>query len=128
MFEIGSKNKLFNLAEAQGLWPLVRKITEKHQQELEPIQRRLNLMLANDPRRKVVEDEYSGVVAAWRTKLEQLGVEVAGLWSVGFNVGEGFLSWKYPELSLAFFISHDAPQERLKLSDYIAEYDPDWAC
>lgn len=128
MLEIGSKNKLFNLAEAQELWPLVRKITEKNQQELEPIQRRLNLMLANDPRRKVVEGEYSGVVAAWRTKLEQLGVEVAGLWSVGFNVGEGFLSWKYPELSLTFFISHDAPEERLKLSDYIDEYDPDWAC
>ena len=128
MLEIGSKNKLFNLAEAQELWPLVRKITEKHQQELEPIQRRLNLMLANDPRRKAVEAEYSDVVAAWRTKLEQLGVDVAGLWSVGFNVGEGFLSWKYPELTLAFFISHDAPQERLKLSDYIDEYDPDWAC
>ena len=128
MLEIGSKNKLFNLAEAQELWPLVRKITEKHQQQLEPIQRRLNLMLANDPRRKVVEDEYSNVVAAWRTKLEQLGIDVAGLWSVGFNVGEGFLSWKYPELSLAFFISHDRPEERLKLSDYIDEYDPDWAC
>ena len=128
MLEIGSKNKIFNLAEAQELWPLVRKITEKHQQELEPIQLRLNLMLANDPRRKVVEAEYSGVVAAWRTKLEQLGVEVAGLWSVGFNVGDGFLSWKYPELSLTFFISHDVPEERLKLSDYIDEYDPDWAC
>ena len=128
MLEIGSKNKLFNLAEAQELWPLVRKITEKHQQDLEPIQRRLNLMLANDPRRKCVEAEYSNVVATWRTKLEQLGVDVAGLWSVGFNVGEGFLSWKYPELSLSFFISHDAPQERLKLSDYIDEYDPDWAC
>ena len=128
MLEIGSKNKLFNLAEAQELWPLVRKITENHQQQLEPIQRRLNLMLANDPRRKVVEDEYANVVAAWRTKLEQLGIDVAGLWSVGFNVGEGFLSWKYPELSLAFFISHDSPQERLKLSDYIDEYDPDWAC
>ena len=128
MLEIGSKNKLFNLAEAQELWPLVRKITEKHQQELEPIQRRLNLMLANDPRRKFVEAEYLDVVAAWRTKLEQLGVEVAGLWSVGFNVGEGFLSWKYPELSLTFFISHDVPKERLKLSDYIDEYDPDWAC
>lgn len=128
MLEIGQTKKLFDLIEAQTLLPLVRTVTQKHEQQLQPIQQRLNRMLANDPRRKHLEMEFADVVSRWRAKVQQLGVCVTGLWEVCFDVGDGVLSWVYPELSLNFFIAHAVPEKRLKLLDYIDEYDPDWAC
>jgi len=106
MLEIGQPHKLFDLAEAHALLPLIQTVTEKHQQQLKPIQDRLVLMLANDPRRKHLEVQFSEIVSRWRVKVQQLGVSVTDLWVVGFDVGDGVLSWKYPELSLSFFIAH----------------------
>ena len=128
MIEIGNEKKFFGLSEAQALLPLIQAITEKHQQELKPIQHRLESMLSNDPRRKSWESEFSDVVSRWRNKVQQLGAKVTDLWVVGFDVGEVLLSWKYPELSISYFISHSDPQQRVKLSEYVDVYDPDWAC
>jgi len=125
--EIGSSEKVFNLAEAQAILPLVQSITLKHQQELEPIQQRLQRMLSNDPRRKYIEQDFADIVSRWRTKIEQLGVRVYDLWLVGFDVGEGVISWKHPELTLSHLVLHRLQHERLKLSDYINDFDPDWA-
>ena len=120
--EIGVTEKLFNLSEAQALLPLIQSITQKHCEQLEPIQLRLNKMLSNDPRRHLVEFEYQQIVARWRTKVEQLGVVVAGLWIVNFDVGNGFLSWRYPELSVSYFLEkHESFSERVKLLNYIEE-------
>ena len=126
--EIAPFEKLFNLSEAQELLPLVQSITQKHQTELEPIQDRLNKMLSNDPRRNPIEHEYEQVVSKWKAKLEKLGASVKGLWVVEFNVGEGVISWRYPELGLHYFRKNGADlASRAKLVDYIEEYDPDWA-
>jgi len=126
--EIAPFEKLFNLAEARSLLPLIKKITAKHQQELEPIRVKLNKMLSNDPRRSSVEKEYEDIVHRWRLKVEKLGASVNGLWIVEFNVGSGALSWRNPELGLNYF--REAGKEfssRIKLSNYIEECDPDWA-
>lgn len=126
--EIGLKDKLFNIKEAQVLLPLVRTVTIRQRADLTPIQDKLNKMLANDPRRKVFERDYEVVVSHWRNKVEQLGVRVSGLWTVEFDVGGGSLCWRYPELSLSYFRADGANfSERIKLTDYINETDPDWA-
>lgn len=126
---LGTRDKLFNLAEARELLPLVQSITQKHHQELSPIRLRLEKMLSNDPRRASVETLYEGIVRRWKDKIELLGASVAGLWVVEFNVGEGCLSWRYPELTLGSFRANNKPlAERQKLADYIEETDPDWAC
>jgi len=126
--EIGLKDKLFNLKEAQELLELVQTVTEIQHGQLAPVQDRLNKMLANDPRRKVYESEYERIVDQWRTKIQLLGAHVSGLWMVEFDVGEGCLAWRYPELSLNYFQARGASfSERVKLRDYIEENDPDWA-
>jgi hypothetical protein len=126
--DIGLVKRVFNLAEAERQFPLVQSITQKHRQELAPIQERLQRMLSNDPRRHALEQNYESVVRRWRTKIEQLGASVSGLWIVEFNVGEGCLSWRHPELSLNYFRSHgDSFSEREVLQDYIEANDPDWA-
>lgn len=126
--EIAPFEKLFNLAEAKNLLPLVKSVTQKHQSELEPVQDRLNRMLSNDPRRNPIEQEYQQLVSRWKAKIEKLGANVRGLWVVEFNVGEGSISWRYPELGLSYFRQNGADlASRLKLVDYIEEVDPDWA-
>jgi len=126
--EITPDEKLFSFSEADKLLPLVRSITQKHQTELTPIQNRLKKMLSNDPRRNSVEHEYEQVVSRWKSKVEKLGTSVCGLWVVEFNVGEGALSWRYPELSLAYFRATGVEfSNRVKIDDYIEEFDPDWA-
>lgn len=126
--EIAPFEKLFNLAEAKSLLPLVQSVTSKHQAQLAPIQDRLNKMLSNDPRRNPIEHEYEQVVSKWKSKIEKLGAVVRGLWVVEFNVGEGALCWRHPELSLNYFRAcGDDFTSRVKLSDYIEECDPDWS-
>lgn len=126
--EIGQAGKLFNRPEARELLPLVRSITETYQLQLAPIQQRLNMMLSNDPRRSAIETEFEHVVSHWKAKIEQLGPKVYGLWVVEFDVGEGYLSWRYPEVGLNFFRAHGASiADRVRLSQYIEETDPDWA-
>lgn len=126
--EIGQTERVFDLAEARQRLPLVQKITQKHQNELAPLQVKLNRMLSNDPRRGMFEDQYEKIVRQWRTKIEQLGVVVVGLWVVEFDVGEGCLSWRHPELSLQYFRPHGTNfADRVRLPNYIEENDPDWA-
>ncbi len=124
--EISTSAKLFNLNEAQELLPVILKITHVHCQELEPLQHRLDRMLSNDPRRAQYEQQYERFVSTWRGKIERLGAIAAGLWVVEFDVGDGVLSWRYPEL----LIAHYRPLNKVirsRLADYIEENDPDWA-
>ena len=126
--EIGQTGKLFNLHEAREHLPLVQAITGTHHMQLAPIQARLNKMLSNDPRRSIIENEYEQVVSKWRSKIEQLGPTVQGLWVVEFNMGDCLLSWRYPELSINSVRLYDqAFNDRVKLAGYIEEHDPDWA-
>jgi len=124
--EISGQKKLFNLAEANLLLPLVTKLTQSHCDALAPLQLRLDRMLSNDPRRTVFEQQYQTHVSQWRGKIERLGATAAGLWVVEFEVGDGALNWRYPELQIAYFRPQRATI-RQKLLDYIEENDPDWA-
>jgi hypothetical protein len=125
--EIGVRDKLFNLTEAKELLPLVQIVTKRQFTKLSPIKERMNRMLANDPRRRTVEQEFEFQVSQWRSKVMQLGARVSGLWTVEFDVGDGSLCWRYPELSLNYFRKHGTEfSERVKLRDYIEECDPEW--
>lgn len=126
--EIGVKNKVFSLQEAQELMPLIKSVTQAHAAELAPLQARLNKMLSNDIRRAVLEREFEVIVSRWKSKIENVGAAVSGLWQVEFDLGEGCLAWRFPELGLTHFKVHGTVfAERVKLIDYIEEYDPDWA-
>jgi len=126
--QIWREERYFNLGEAQDMLPLVERITREHYQQLIPIQEKLNKMLSNDPRRLPHEREFEQVVSSWKEKMHRLGLSVKGLWVVEFEVGEGHLSWRFPELGIRYFRPRGANQsERIRLAQYIDEQDPDWA-
>lgn len=128
--QIGACNepRIFTLSEARVLFPMVRTITAAAHDELEPVRRRLEATLPTNPELPAIEREYEDTVKRWAGKMERLGVVVKGLWLVDFDTGEGFLCWRYPELSLGHFHDyHEGFTSRRSIAEIIEERDPDWA-
>lgn len=120
--------RVFTLAEAEALFPLVRKITQAAHQELEPVRRTLEAMVPTNPMIQDVERQYEAIVKRWVGKMERLGLVVKGLWLVDFDTGDGYLCWKFPELRIGFYHSyHEGYSSRIPLRQVVEEFDPDWA-
>ena len=120
--------RVFTLAEAETLFPLVRRITHEAHEELEPVRRKLESMVPSNPRIQDVEREYEEIVKRWVGKMERLGLVVKGLWLVDFDTGDGYICWRFPELKLGYYHSyHEGYAGRRPLKEVIEELDPDWA-
>jgi hypothetical protein len=130
IFQIVARDetRVFTLAEAEELFPLVRSITEAAWHELEPVRRRLESMVPTNPRLGEVEREYELIVKRWMAKMARLGLVVKGLWLVDFDTGDGYLCWKFPELRIGHYHGyHEGFTSRRALREVIEELDPDWA-
>ncbi len=128
--QIGSPDspRYFNLEEANETLPLVQRITKHAYEELQVVKQELENMLPSDPRAVAIEVRYETIVKKWVAKMERLGLVVTGLWLVDFDMGDGYLCWKYPELKIGYFHSYtDGFASRRPLSEIIEEQHPDWA-
>jgi hypothetical protein len=130
IFQIVARDetRVFTLAEAEEIFPLVRTITEAAWRELEPVRHRIEAMVPANPRIREVEQEYEEIVKRWMAKMHRLGLVVKGLWLVDFDTGDGYLCWKFPELKLGYYHGyHEGFDGRRPLREVIEEQDPDWA-
>lgn len=130
IFQIVARDetRVFTLAEAEEIFPLVRTITEAAWRELEPVRHRIEAMVPANPRIREVEHEYEEIVKRWMAKMHRLGLVVKGLWLVDFDTGDGYLCWKFPELKLGYYHGyHEGFASRRPLREVIEEQDPDWA-
>ena len=122
------ETRVFTLAEAEELFPLVRSITDSAWRELEPVRRKLEAMVPVNPQIHEVERQYETIVKRWMAKMARLGLVVKGLWLVDFDTGDGYLCWKFPELRIGHYHSHyEGFTRRRPLAEVIEEIDPDWA-
>ena len=120
--------QIFSLAEAQSLLPVVRKVTRRAVGDFDPVRERYRNLLDCDPRKPQLALQYEKIIRLWMTKMERFGLVARGLWAVDFDTGDGCLSWKYPELRLAFFVDFEDPNmTRRSLSEVLAERLPSWA-
>ncbi len=120
--------RVFTLAEAKELFPLVWRITRAAHVELEPVRRALETIAPMSPQLKTVEQNYEATVRRWVGKMERLGLVVKGLWLVDFDTGDGYLCWKFPELRIGHYHSYNEGfGGRRRLCDVVEEFDPDWA-
>lgn len=120
--------RIFSLAEAQSLLPVVRKVTRRAVDDFDPVRGRYRNLLDCDPRKPRLALRYERVVRLWMTKMARFGLVARDLWAVDFDTGDGYLSWKYPELRLAFFVDSEDPNStRRSLSEVLAERLPNWA-
>ena len=119
--------RIFSLAEAQSLLPVVRKVTRRAVGDFDPVRGRYRNLLDCDPRKPQLALQYEKIVRLWMTKMARFGLVARGLWAVDFDTGDGYLSWKYPELRLAFFVDSEDPNlTRRSLSEVLAERLPNW--
>ncbi|MHB8255032.1 MAG: DUF2203 family protein [Acidiferrobacter sp.] len=131
IWQIGSPGdtRVFTLAEALELFPLVRRITYGSYRELEPLRRLLATLSPGSVSLYEAEEQYERVVKRWVAKMERLGIVVKGLWLVDFDTGDGYLCWRFPELNLGHYHGYrEDYTTRRPLRDVIEEMDPDWAC
>lgn len=98
-----------SLEEAEQLLALVKSLTAPAAKSLAPIQDKIQNMVPADPRLPALSADYERIVRRWQGKLARLGVTVHGLWQVGFDSGEGWWSWQYPETRLKYFQEYDQP-------------------
>ena len=130
IFQIVARDepRIFTLAEAEALFPLVRSITQATYNELEPVRRQLEAMIPTNPQIHDVEKQYETLVRRWVAKMERLGLVIKGLWLVDFDTGDGYLCWKFPELKIGQYHGyHEGYTARRPLREVIEELDPDWA-
>jgi hypothetical protein len=130
IFQIVARDepRIFTLAEAQALFPLVRSITQATHAELEPVRLKLEAMVPTNPLIHEVEKHYETIVRRWVAKMERLGLVIKGLWLVDFDTGDGYLCWKFPELKLGHYHTYqEGFSGRRPLREVIEEFDPDWA-
>ena len=130
IFQIVARDepRIFTLAEAQALFPLVRSITQASYAELDPVRQQLAAMIPSNPQIHAVEKLYETIVRRWVAKMERLGLVIKGLWLVDFDTGDGYLCWKFPELKLGHYHTYqEGFSGRRPLREVIEEFDPDWA-
>ncbi|SVB25215.1 uncharacterized protein METZ01_LOCUS178069, partial [marine metagenome] len=88
----------------------------------------LDEMLVCDPRRGELSRKYETLVRRWIAKMERLGLTSSGLWRIDFDTGEGYLSWRFPELRIAYFRDYQGDfSRRQPLAEVIEQTAPDWA-
>jgi hypothetical protein len=120
--------RVFTLAEAEALFPLVRRLTASAWHELEPVRRQLERVVPTHPQMRAIEQHYEAIVRRWVGKMERLGLVVKGLWLVDFDTGDGYLCWRYPELRIGHYHGyHEGYSGRRPLREVVEELDPDWA-
>ncbi len=121
--------RVFTLAEARALMPLVMKITTAAHKKLEPLRSQLQAKISGDDDSTLaIEQAYRKVVQGWIDKLLRLGVTASDLWVVHFDTGDGHLCWRFPELRLAHFhLYEDCEQGRRAVGEYIELFQPEWS-
>ena len=113
------QKRIFSYEEAAILLPEVRRLTEGALRRLEALGARFTeegLLLdeqAQGPDASSAEGgpgpgpEVQGVVNSWAQAVEDLGLEVKGLWLVDFDSGSGYYCWRWPEAGLQYFHTYE---------------------
>lgn len=128
------ERRVFSLAEAEELLPLVKRITHDARRELQEMKKNLDALVVRGLNRagrremQTLEKQSAALVQNWTSKMERLGLAVKGLWVVDFDTGDGFLCWKYPELRIAYYHGYTAGfAGRRPLREVVEETAPEWA-
>ena len=94
---------IFTLAEARALLPQVKAITQRYHEQVETL--RDSIDNPNDTAAiKRVEQHVQTELQHWVAELNDLGVDVKGLWLADFDSGDGYYyCWKLGEADIEYF-------------------------
>lgn len=98
--------RTLSLLEARELLPVVKNITRMAAIKLKPVQARLHALVPADPRQDKIRSQYQQCVEQWAGKIERLGLHALGLWQVGFDAGQGWYCWQFPDRQIRYFLEY----------------------
>lgn len=103
LIELNNKEKIFNLVELEKLLPVVVKITRSYKVAAESKMQYLEQIaqLGKDINSEM-EQEIDNLIDEWKSKVIKLGAKPLALWTLGFDSGFGYYSWKYPEETVLY--------------------------
>lgn len=101
--------RIFTKEEAEGLLPVVRRITDAAAARACELQEQLGWIPPDEPLHMRLRAELDLIVRRWAIKLSKLGCEPRGVWLVDFDAGEGWFSWRHGDDALSFFHPHADP-------------------
>ena len=109
-----SGQEILTFAEAQALLPDIRRTTREFHA---PVERLISRLQSTPPYQTQtaleLERQLDDLIRQWNDKIRRLGALPRGLWTIDFNCGQGYYSWKYPEPGLFYWRSaHAGPGGR----------------
>ncbi len=93
----------FSYTEAQGLLPLVYRLTERAHADVKKMMGQIDAM-KNVPQTRlhVMEADVQKIIESWQSKIQKLGGVPKGYWLVDFDHGDGYFCWKFPEKEIKY--------------------------
>lgn len=94
-------NRVFTLAEAEGLLPVIYRLTDEASREVKKLFQCVEtLPNKTSPRAQELEASIDALIVRWQRKIERLGAKPKGLWLADFDHGQGYWCWKFPETKI----------------------------
>jgi hypothetical protein len=120
--------RIFALAEAENLLPVIRKVTSQAVCEFNHVRLCYRKLFDYDQRKLPLALKYEKIVYLWIAKMGGFSLMARGVWAVNYDTGDSYLSGRYPQLRLPFFVGSENPiLTRRDLSDVHDEHSPSWA-
>jgi hypothetical protein len=98
---VSAKKKTFSYSEAVALLPELRRLTDEAYRQVDELRPRADGGAADA--RGTIEE----IIGRWAQSMQEVGVDVKGLWLLDFDSGSGYYCWRHPEPALLFFHSYD---------------------
>jgi hypothetical protein len=97
------QRRLFSIAEARALLPLIYHITESSHKKVKILINRLEAAKGQDMMLMQKIEEMIGMeLSRWQSKLGRLGIVPKGMWLADFDNGSSYYCWKFPETDIRF--------------------------
>ncbi len=97
------QRRQFTLTEAEGLLPIIRKITKESVEQFLLLEEKLKSFQNDAEKWKAVEQEIADLLNHWSEKILKLGCLPKGIWLVDFDNGEGYYCWRYGDEKIQYF-------------------------
>lgn len=99
-----NQKRIFTIEAAQGLLPVVYRITETAQKEVRMLINRMEAIKGmSSSKASEIEAEINLTIDRWQQKVSKLGGNPKGLWLADFDNGDGYYCWKFPETEISYW-------------------------
>lgn len=94
--------KIWTLEEALEEFPKIKRITEDFYEEALTISKLLSENIYRENEMEKMESEIQELIQIWRFTMQELDVDVKGIWLVDFDNGKGYYCWRIGEEDLLY--------------------------